>query len=99
MDASILESVGPEDFPHLRTPFQTLYDMGDEFGKRVWTDLFETLLPAKLKFPQFAEKSVKSMMFDPDFMEYHQVRRGWVEVGDGDGEGMGGDGFDGDGEV
>ena len=78
VDLAALERIDPEDLPHLQNPFQTLYDLREEFGKRVWTDFFEALLPAKLKFPQFIEKSVKSMMFDPEFIAYHQVdeRRG-----------------------
>ena len=59
--------------PQIQQTFHTLYDLGNDFGKRVWTDFFESLLPAKLKFPAFAEKTVKSMMFDPAFIEYHQV--------------------------
>ena len=73
VSAEILERVEPEEVPQIQNTFQALYDLGPDFGKRIWTDFFESLLPAKLKFPAYADKTVKSMMFDPTFIGYHQV--------------------------
>jgi hypothetical protein len=37
----------------VQNTYKTLYELGPEFGKRVWTDFFETQLPRKLMYPQF----------------------------------------------